>query len=314
MTRLDQILPDTLVRVLRMIATGYEHIPYRGHDDPYRSIYWMVGYRVGIDPPTIRAIMEGGDLPAVWRYRHFTVPKKDGSPRQLMEPGRDLKAAQRELLRRLNSLDPHPAALGFREGLSIADHAWTHAGARTIITADIEDFFPSTQATRIYDFWVRQRWVYDEIAARFLTRLTTYRGGLPQGAPTSPALSNLVNVGLDTKLAARARSAGATYTRYADDLVFSWPDEGRPPADFQHGVHAALHEFGYRLQPRKGWRVWHRRDEPEVTGLILTRGGSVDIPDSMKALMQTLERTATTEEDFQRLAGYEGYRQMVVRE
>src|SRR5207237_495069 len=80
----------------------------------------------------------------------------------------------------------------------------------------------------------------DDDAARLLTLLTTLDGGLPQGAPTSPGLSNFVNRELDARLAARAAVAGARYTRYCDDLAFSWPAGWGPPSGFERNVRAAL--------------------------------------------------------------------------
>ena len=62
----------------------------------------------------------------------------------------------------------------------------------------------------------------------------------------------------------RTEATGGRYTRYCDDMVFSWRLESGPPSDFESGVRATLHEFGYTLHPEKGWRVHQRRDEPET--------------------------------------------------
>src|SRR5262249_28691608 len=143
-----------------------------------------------------------------------------------------------------------------------------------------------------------------------LTRLTTLRGGLPQGAPTSPGLSNFINVELDALLARRAEAAGARYTRYCDDLAFSWPNGYGPPSDFERNVRTTLHQFGYALHPEKGWWVHQRRDEPEITGMILTRHGRVRLPERLRQEMQTLARSKEAR-DLQRLEGYRGYAAMV---
>jgi hypothetical protein len=77
-------------------------------------------------------------------------------------------------------------------------------------------------------------------------------------------------------------------------------------------VRALLHEYSYALHPAKGWRVYSRRDEPEVTGAILTRHGGVRLPERIRATMRRLERSADPR-DLQRLEGYRGYEEMVAR-
>jgi RNA-directed DNA polymerase len=86
-----------------------------------------------------------------------------------------------------------------------------------------------------------------------LTGLCTFRSAVPQGAPTSPALSNLVNVPLDETLSALARRSGGLYTRYGDDLTFSWTVNDAP-SDLEANVRAELLILGYRLNPVKGPR------------------------------------------------------------
>jgi hypothetical protein len=141
-----------------------------------------------------------------------------------------------------------------------------------------------------------------------LTLLTTYRGSLPQGAPTSPALSNVINFEMDKALERRVIHNGGTYTRYGDDMVFSW--HYPPPADFAIAAQNIIREAGYRLHPTKGWRVYQRSDEPEVTGLVLKRDGSVQIPPAMQKHMHKLSRSSDPI-DRLRLIGYHGYQQMV---
>ncbi|NDJ52073.1 MAG: RNA-directed DNA polymerase [Chloroflexi bacterium] len=308
---LRDILPAPIVDLLTQ-SLGVSLRRPRGFSPPAGDtwiIYHFFRYTLAMRDEDARAFLAGGKPPKGFTYRHFTVPKKDGSDRQLVEPGYALKAVQRRILRLLEARGvTNPAALAFRKGRSIADHAWTHAGAAIIITADIEDFFLSTSHRRVREVFHSIGYVDDR--AHYLTRLTTYRGSLPQGAPTSPILSNLVNAEMDKQIARRTSESGGRYTRYADDMAFSWPDRFRPPGDFEQTIRGILREHGYRLHPRKGWRVWLRRDEPELTGLILTRRGGVDIPDSMKVIMRELEK-GQSEDQAQRLSGYEGFRHMV---
>ena len=253
-------------------------------------------------------VLASGSLHPHFHYRHFSKPKKDGGRREIVEPDANLKRLQRELMARyFEGEQPHPAAIAYRRNKSIANHVWPHAGAEWLITADVADFFPATCEGRIEEWW-RER--VDTNVARLLTILTTYRGGLPQGAPTSPGLSNFVNRQLDERLAGRAGAAGARYTRYCDDMVFSWPRGLDQPSDFEIGVRATLHEFGYILHPNKGWRVHQRRDEPEITGVILTRHGRVRLPDHLRRVMRGLGRS-NNPHDACRLAGYIGYQAMI---
>ena len=269
-----------------------------------------VAAELGLPPRALREIVAAGSLAPHLGYRRFQKLKKDGGRREIAEPDPRLKRLQYEVATRyLSGEVPHPAAVAYQAGMSTADHAWAHAGAAVVVTADVRDFFPCTRADRIEAWW---RGRADDDTARLLTLLTTMDGGLPQGAPTSPALSNLVNVDLDARLLARSVAAGARYTRYCDDLAFSWPVAGGPPSGFERVVRATLHEFGYELHPEKGWRVRELRDEPEITGVVLTRSGRVRLPDRLRHLMRLLARSRDAH-DRERLAGYRGYAAMVTR-
>lgn len=257
-----------------------------------------------------RDILTTGTLEPHFRYRRFHRAKRAGGRRTIAEPDAKLKKLQHEIVRRyLSGEQAHPAAMAYQAGRSTADHVWTHAGAEIIVLADIQDFFPSTQAFRVEQWW-RER--VDDETARVLTILTTDRDGLPQGAPTSPGLSNFVNRDLDTRLANLATLAGARYSRYCDDLAFSWPVAAGPPAGFEAQVRALLHEFGYQLHPHKGWRVYHRDEEPEITGAILTRRGGVRLPLRIRDILRKLARSRDPH-DRDRRAGYSGYAQMITR-
>jgi hypothetical protein len=135
-----------------------------------------------------------------------------------------------------------------------------------VLTVDLEDFFPSTATCRLRSWFREQDWGDQSLA--ILMRLCVYRGGLPQGAPTSPALSNLVNLPLDAELSELAARNGGRYSRYCDDLAFSWSSESEPPM-FRPQVEECLRRFGYAIQARKGWRLQHADERPELTGLVL---------------------------------------------
>ncbi|MCI0463982.1 MAG: reverse transcriptase family protein [Gemmataceae bacterium] len=266
--------------------------------------------QLGLPARALRAVVESGSLHPHLHYQHYRKPKKGGGWRDITEPDSALKRIQHQIIARyFASEQPHPAAVAYQKGKSTADHVWAHAGAEVLVTADVRDFFPSTRAGRVEDWWLER---VDTDTARLLTLLTTYRGGLPQGAPTSPGLSNFVNRELDERLARRAEAAGARYTRYCDDLAFSWRAGWGPPSEFERGVRATLHEFGYELHPEKGWCVYSRLAEPEITGVILTRRGGVRLPERLQRVMRTLAGSKDAL-DAQRLEGYRGYSAMVAR-
>jgi RNA-directed DNA polymerase len=184
--------------------------------------------------------------------RHYTyrwIPKRAGGGRLLEMPKPMLRFFQRRILREiLDPIPPHPAAHGFRRGRSVATFATPHAGQRTVIRLDLESFFTSVTASRVVGIFRTAG--YPDPVARSLAgmatntvpvtvrraaprapaaaidghrRLVSALGHphLPQGAPTSPALANLVAFGLDRRLAGLAAAYDTTYTRYADDLAFS---------------------------------------------------------------------------------------------
>ncbi|MGI8677417.1 MAG: reverse transcriptase family protein [Jatrophihabitans sp.] len=166
-------------------------------------------------------------------YRWTTLPKRDGV-RVVAAPKPRLKEIQRRLLRHLLEPIPlHDAAHGCVRGRSVRSAVAPHAGATVVIRADLAAFFPSIRAGRIWSL-LRTAGLPEAVAYIVTGLVTTvapapYRRldarlgqpHLPQGAPTSPALANLVAFSLDRRLAGLAARFDARYTRYVDDLTFS---------------------------------------------------------------------------------------------
>lgn len=292
----------------RLTGQGYYRSPYDDVelDNETKNIVHMLWQYQVFEYQHAYKLLQANNLYPLFQYRHFKRRKDDGSFRELVEPEPVLKAIQQRIVQRyLKNAPVHRAAMGYRPKLSIANHVWAHVGARIIITADIQDFFPNTHVHRVHDWWGSQ--FASQSAIELATLLTTYRGGLPQGAPTSPALSNIVNLGLDDLLSRKIERSGGIYTRYVDDMVFSWQGSSRPPSDIRQSIEAGLHEFGYDLHAAK-WQQYRAEDEPEITGLILRKHGKVTIPDEMRQKIRQLEKN---EAGSSRLAGYRGFQQMV---
>jgi RNA-directed DNA polymerase len=132
---------------------------------------------------------------------------------------------RRILYRLLNPLPMHPSATGFVRGRSIVDNARPHVGSGVVINLDLADFFPTITTERVAAMFRGLGW--DSDSATILSRICSDEGRLPQGAPTSPAISNLVCRRLDERLSGLVTSFKGHYTRYADDITLSLPGLGR---------------------------------------------------------------------------------------
>jgi len=241
-------------------------------------------------------------------YRYHWVPKGHGGTRLVEAPKPILKHVQRVVLREiLEPVPVHPAAHGFRKGRSALTHAGEHIGRQVVIRLDLEDFFASVGAGRVYGIF--RQCGYPEPVAHLLTAVVTNsvprrvwaaapwpaaaepdrraafrRLGvhlahphLPQGAPTSPALANLAAFGLDRRLAALASAIGMTYTRYADDLAFSSlarrsPRETDRLVACVTGIAA---EEGFRVNPAKT-SVRRAGQRQRLAGVVVNQRPNID--------------------------------------
>jgi RNA-directed DNA polymerase len=239
---------------------------------------------------------------ANYRYRWLDRPS---GPRLLEAAKPRLAAVQRAILDELLMPIPvHPAAHGFVAGRSAITGAAVHVGARLVINMDLEHFFASISAGRIWG--VLRSAGYPEPVAHLLAGLTTHASPmsalsvmptgpdpsrdfrlrrrlaaphLPQGAASSPQLANLVAFSLDRRLAAYAQAAGLRYTRYADDLTFSGGQAlARQAPALRAAVRMMIGQEGFRLNPAKSRQ---RGDDQRqmVTGIVVNRRTNLARPD-----------------------------------
>jgi retron-type reverse transcriptase len=189
---------------------------------------------------------------------------KGTKKRWIEAPSPALKRIQRRLLSKLlYQLQATDFAHGFVPGRSIVSNAQCHVGRDWLVTLDLKDFFPSVTAAMIEP----------ELASLIprrsqreqLVQLVTRRGHLPQGAPTSPHLANLVARRLDQRLVELSERLGWTYTRYADDLSFSGDTD---PGELLPRVEAIVLDEQFRLARQKT-RVRSRHQRQVVTGLVV---------------------------------------------
>jgi len=154
-------------------------------------------------------------------YRTFYIETKSGKLRRIDQPHAKLAALQRKILRYyLRLYDISFYARAYRKGTGVAMNAAPHVGKRYLLKMDLSDFFGHITSSMLKDSAFSSMHCTEEIAD-VLTRLCTRNGVLPQGAPTSPALSNIVMKSFDDSMGRWCRSRSISYTRYSDDLTFS---------------------------------------------------------------------------------------------
>lgn len=236
-------------------------------------------------------------------YRLRLVPKKSGGFRPIEVPKPQLKAVQRRILDALLvKLPTHPACFGFVRGRSPRMAARKHTQSAIVVRLDLVDFFLSVHATRVTGT-LRAAGFPEEVAYRLSRMMTTsavpsvlrvFRPSnegeitplsqlkqrlrtphLPQGAPTSPMLANLVCHHLDARLDGLAKQFGATYTRYADDLAFSGDAEfARSVERFIHLAVAIAADESFHVSSKKT-RVMRAHDRQEVLGVVVNEKANV---------------------------------------
>ncbi len=201
-------------------------------------------------------------------YHSFTVPKRDGTERTIDAPSDELKDVQRKILSWLErnyGFSEH--VTGFRRGKGLWDNAKPHSGKKVVVNVDVENFFPSVTENKVATAFSEMG--IPETAIPELVRLTTYRGCLPQGAPTSPFIANSVFSPVDDAVVKLLRKydGKVRYTRYADDLTFSSNDSIIVNAIrvIEDGI---LPRFGFRAKKKKTC-VYRAHTRQTVTGLVV---------------------------------------------
>jgi len=227
-------------------------------------------------------------------YNYRALAKPDGAMRLIEAPKGRLKVMQRKILTEILEMIPvHPAVHGFVKGRSIKTFAEPHAGKYVLLRMDLKDFFPTLGRAQIQAFFrtagypervsdllggictnstPRSVWALVDSSSAPCATFAAYqlygKPHLPQGAPTSPALANLCMYRADCRLSGLAQAAGATYTRYADDLAFSGDRRfARGVSRFAAHVAAILREEGFAVHHRKT-RVMRRGVRQHLAGVI----------------------------------------------
>lgn len=197
-------------------------------------------------------------------YRAFTVPKRSGGVRNIAEPLPNLKKIQKWILEQIfYRLAPSEYAKAFVPSRSIRDNARFHRNQPMVLKLDVRDFFPSLSTKLVISFF--RSCGYSRAVSYYLTRLCTLEGGLPQGSPASPALSNFLLSKIDLKIAEYCLPKGIRYTRYADDLSFSGQFSEN---DLISYVKRKLKSLGLELNEKKT-RLMLGHQRQQVTGIVV---------------------------------------------
>ena len=216
------------------------------------------------------------------KYITFHIPKKSGGTRRIHAPTPVLKKTQRKLQGLLESIyKPRPSVHGFVSNRSILSNAKHHCRKKFVLNVDLKEFFPSIHLGRIRGLLIAVPYGMDPDVATVIAQLCCRDGILPQGAPTSPIISNMICAKMDSKLQGIARKYKCLYTRYADDLTFStrepkFPDalafvefvDGKKKARVGPVLRDVIEVNGFRVNENK-IRLQTNQARQMATGLVI---------------------------------------------
>ncbi len=247
---------------------------------------------MGITLNELRFLCYQRDVSSISHYQRFAIPKKSGGERIISAPMPRLKRAQYWLLENiLNKIPVTDSAQGFVKRRNIVSNALPHVAKAVVVNLDLENFFPSISYARVKGIY-RQLGYSEEVAtlcAMLSTepQTTAYEldgqryfvktgaAALPQGAPTSPALSNLLCRRLDKRMRGAAAKLGFAYTRYADDLTFSADGvDNLAVKKLLWRVRKIVESEGLKVHPHKT-HVMRKHQRQEVTGVVVNQKPSV---------------------------------------
>lgn len=213
-------------------------------------------------------------------YSTFSIPKKCGGERIINAPNDDLKQIQRKLanalwnyqekIREENQIQTN-ISHAFQKNKSIITNSTRHVRKRYVLNIDLKDFFGSFHFGRVRGFFIKNYfWELTEEVATVIAQLTCYKGVLPQGAPTSPVITNMICNIMDMHLLHIAKRYKLSYTRYADDMTFSTNDKHfiEHYDAFYKDLSKEILQSGFQINEEKT-RLLYNNSRQEVTGLIV---------------------------------------------
>lgn len=197
-------------------------------------------------------------------YNEVRIPKKNGMYRNISMPSYNLKKIQRWILDNiLYNVEVHKSATGFIREKSIVDNAKYHVKKDVVVNIDIKDFFPSIDFNKV--FYMFYNLGYTKELCYALSKLVTYTGVLPQGAPSSPYIANIIMKNIDLRLDSFSKKINSDYTRYADDITISGSRNVVSQIPF---VIRIIENEGFKINADK-LKIQYRRSRQEVTGIVV---------------------------------------------
>jgi Retron-type reverse transcriptase len=238
-------------------------------------------------------------------YTSIEIPKKKAGTRQLSIPSFSLKLVQRWI--KINILDKiaiSECAMAFRIGqeYGIKQNAQLHRHDSCIFKIDLKDFFHNIHREKV--FYLFYSLGYNKLVSNILSNICTYNDVLPQGAVTSPSLSNLICKRMDSRLEGMASKRGISYTRYADDLFFSCNDEVLLRKT-QKMIYDIIKDEGFKVNSEKV-KFMGPSTRKLVTGLLIVEN-KVIVPRSLKRKVRAMLHYIIATSDYSKLDMVKGY-------
>lgn len=207
-----------------------------------------------------------------YHYHKIYIPKKAGGVRELDIPSVSLKEVQGAILNDiLENIQVSNKAYAFVKGRSIVDNAKNHINKQYLVNLDLKDFFGTIKYEQV--FRIFYYYGYTKQVSYMLSMLVTKDGILPQGAPTSPYISNIVCLRLDKRLSKLAEKIGCSYSRYADDITFSGDIH---PHEYLYLVRKIIEDEKFTINNKKT-RIQSNNYRQEVTGIIVNNKLKVNV-------------------------------------
>jgi RNA-directed DNA polymerase len=238
-------------------------------------------------------------------YTSFTIAKKSGDNRTIDAPKLWLKKVQKDLLRILSSgFKPKASASAYSSNRGIVYNAKRHVKRRFVFNVDLRDFFPSINFGRVRGMFIAEPFGLSPVVATVVAQICCFNNRLPQGAPTSPIISNMICSQLDAQLLRLARRTRCQYTRYADDISFStyahvFPSsvanvtyhDGSMVASVSDLLRGIIEQNGFEVNDDKV-RIQSRATRQQVTGLVVNEKLNVrrSYIKNVRAMLNALEK------------------------
>ncbi|MBN2909557.1 RNA-directed DNA polymerase [Polycladomyces sp. WAk] len=306
--------------------TEWDEEKLRQHQLPLIRTAEELAEAMGITLSRLKWLTYHRQTATVCHYYRFTIPKKSGGRREISSPKKALREAQSWIKEQiLDRIPPHPAACGFVPGKSTLDHARQHLRQHVVVKMDLKDFFPSITFYRVKGLF--QSFGYSELISTLLALLctepprkeVTFDGKvyhvaigerqLPQGACTSPAITNLICRSLDRRLEGLAKAKGFRYSRYADDLAFSGGIDGEQQiGSLLNMARRIIRDERFEVQEEKT-RVMRSSNRQKITGIVVNEKLNLRRRElrAFRALLHSVEKNGLAQENRHHHPDFWGY-------